>query len=49
YIDPVSALFFSALFLHESLSALQIAGAVLIIGGAVFGEVRGKKSGTESL
>jgi drug/metabolite transporter (DMT)-like permease len=49
YIDPVSALFFSAFFLHESMTALQIAGAVLIIGGAVFGEVRGKKSGTESL
>lgn len=49
YIDPVSALFFSALFLHESLSALQIAGAALIIGGAVFGEIPGKKPETESL
>lgn len=42
YIDPVSALFFSALFLHESMSALQLAGAVLIIGGAVLGEIQGR-------
>ena len=38
YIDPVSALFFSAVFLHESMSVLQILGAVLIIGGAIAGE-----------
>ncbi len=39
YIDPVSALFFSAVFLHESMTALQILGAVLIIGGAITGEI----------
>ncbi len=38
YIDPVSALFFSAVFLHESMTALQIVGAVFIIGGALIGE-----------
>ena len=38
YIDPVSALFFSAVFLQESMSVLQILGAVLIIGGAIAGE-----------
>ena len=38
YIDPVSALFFSAVFLHESMLVLQILGAVLIIGGAIAGE-----------
>ena len=38
YIDPVSALFFSAVFLHESMTVLQILGAVLIIGGAIAGE-----------
>ena len=40
YVDPVSTLLFSALLLHESLTPLQLLGAVLIIGGAVFGELR---------
>ena len=40
YVDPVSALLFSAVLLHESLSPLQVLGAVLIIGGAMFGELR---------
>ena len=44
YIDPVSALFFSALFLHESMTAPQLLGAVLIIGGAILGELSGKRS-----
>ncbi len=38
YIDPVSALFFSAVFLHESLSLQGIIGAVLILGAAVISE-----------
>ncbi len=38
YIDPVSALFFSAVFLHESLSLQGIVGAVLILGAAVISE-----------
>ena len=42
YIDPVSALFFSACFLHESMSPLQLVGAVLIIGGAALGELPGR-------
>ena len=42
YIDPVSALFFSAVFLHESMSPLQLVGAVLIIGGAALGELPGR-------
>ena len=40
YIDPVSALCFSALFLHEAMTPVQLLGAVLILGGAVFGEIR---------
>lgn len=39
YLDPVSALFFSALLLHESMTPVQFIGAVLIIGGAMFGEI----------
>jgi drug/metabolite transporter (DMT)-like permease len=38
YIDPVSALLFSALFLKEALSASCILGAVMIIGSAVISE-----------
>lgn len=44
YVDPVSTLLFSALLLHESLTPLQLLGAVLIIGGAVFGELRRRKA-----
>lgn len=39
YLEPLSALFFSAAFLAESLSVLQLAGAILILGGAAFGEL----------
>lgn len=42
YIDPVSALIFSSLFLQEHMSTLQITGSVLIIGGAIFGEIKRK-------
>ena len=38
YIDPVSALLFSALFLREPLSISGIIGAVMIIGSAVVSE-----------
>ena len=40
YVDPVSALLFSALFLHESMTAVQTTGAILIIGGAMLGELK---------
>ena len=39
YLEPLSALIFSAAILGEKLSLLQIAGAVLILGGAAFGEL----------
>lgn len=38
YLDPVSALLFSALLLREVMTPVQAAGAVLIIGGALLGE-----------
>ena len=41
YIDPVSALLFSALFLGERLSVWGILGAVLILGAAAFAELGG--------
>ncbi len=40
YLDPASALLFSALLLKEQLTPVQLLGAALIIGGAVFGELR---------
>jgi len=39
YLEPLSALFFSAAFLGESLNFVQIVGTVLILGGAAFGEL----------
>ena len=44
YIDPVSSLFFSALVLHERLTALGVFGAALIIGSALVSELRGRKT-----
>ena len=43
YLEPLSALIFSAFFLRERLSAVQLLGAVLILGGAVVGELSRKK------
>lgn len=43
YVEPLSALIFSSLFLSEHLTAIQLFGAVLIIGGAMYGELMGKK------
>jgi drug/metabolite transporter (DMT)-like permease len=39
YLEPLSALLFSAALLGEKLGLLQIAGAGLILGGAAFGEL----------
>ena len=44
YLEPLSALAFSALILHERLTLMQLLGAVLILGGAVFGEFFRSKS-----
>lgn len=43
YIDPVSALLFSALLLREPLSLLNIVGAVMIIGSAMVSEIKATK------
>ncbi|MBQ9007918.1 MAG: EamA family transporter [Clostridia bacterium] len=40
YIDPVSALLFSAVLLHEPLSPLNLIGAVMIIGAAMANEMQ---------
>ena len=38
YLEPLSAVVMAALVLHETMVPVQYAGAVLIIGGALFGE-----------
>jgi drug/metabolite transporter (DMT)-like permease len=43
YLEPISALLFSAMFLGEALSPLQWIGAVLVLGGAAFGELFSKR------
>jgi drug/metabolite transporter (DMT)-like permease len=35
YLEPLSALVFSVVLLRESFNAIQIIGAILILGGAV--------------
>ena len=48
YIDPVSALLFSAFLLGERLSLLSVIGAVMIIGSAVVSELQTKPADSES-
>ena len=38
YLEPLSAVLFSVMFLKETMLPLQIIGAVLILGGALFSE-----------
>jgi len=45
YIDPVVAVILSALILKESMSALHVLGAVLILGAAIVSELPEKKKG----
>ena len=42
YLEPLSAVVFSVIFLKETMLPIQIIGAVLIIGGAIPGEIRHK-------
>jgi drug/metabolite transporter (DMT)-like permease len=39
YIDPVSAIIFANIFLHESLSIFGTVGAVLILGSMLVSEI----------
>ena len=48
YIDPVSALLFSAFLLWERLSMLSVIGAVMIIGSAVVSELQTVPEDSES-
>lgn len=41
YLELLSAIVFAAIFLQESMSMIQMLGAILIIGGAAYGEWSG--------
>lgn len=41
YLEPLSAVAFAVLILKEIMLPLQIIGAILIIGGAIFSEFLG--------
>ena len=43
YLEPLSAVILATIILGETMYPLQILGAILIIGGAVFGECYNKK------
>jgi drug/metabolite transporter (DMT)-like permease len=43
YMEPLSAILFSILFLHERLRGVQIVGAILILGGAITADVISNK------
>lgn len=44
YVDPVVAIILSAIILHQSMTLMQIAGMVLILGSALIGELSPGKS-----
>lgn len=44
YLEPISALLFSAVFLQERLTYIQIVGAILVLGGAACSELFRSKS-----
>ena len=44
YLEPLSAVVFSVIVLHETMLPIQILGAALIIGGAVSSELVKRKT-----
>lgn len=49
YIDPVTAIMLSAILLQERMSALQIIGAVFILGATLISEIAGNRNAAENL
>ncbi|MBQ6622402.1 MAG: DMT family transporter [Mogibacterium sp.] len=47
YIDPVEAVLLSALVLHEKLTWMTVAGAVMILGATLISELGSQDPGTE--
>ncbi|MDN3017084.1 EamA family transporter [Paenibacillus sp. BSR1-1] len=48
YIDPISAVLIAAIFLHESMSLIQILGGVLVLGATFLSELKIEKKGRTS-
>lgn len=48
YLDPIVAVLASVLILHESTTAFEVLGAVLILGSAVCSEISTKKRGIQA-
>lgn len=44
YLEPLSAVLFSVIFLKEKMLPLQVIGAILILGGALFSETMNRQS-----
>lgn len=49
YVDPISAIFMSAIVLNESMSLLQIIGGILILGSTFISEVYSNKIKSQEL
>jgi RarD protein len=48
YLDPVLAIFLSAIFLRETIGILSIVGAVLVLGSTLFNELAASKEKSET-
>ena len=48
YLEPLSAVVFSAALLGEAITPVRLMGAALIIGGAIFCELAGKRANAKA-
>lgn len=48
YIDPISAMIFSAIFLHEGMTAIQLIGGIMVLGATCFSEWQSAKKAAMS-
>ena len=48
YLEPLSAVVFSAALLGEAITPVRLLGAALIIGGAIFCELAGKRANAKA-
>lgn len=48
YLEPLSAVVFSAILLGEAITPVRLMGAALIIGGAIFCELAGKRASAKA-
>lgn len=48
YLEPLSAVVFSAVLLGEAITSVRLMGAALIIGGAIFCELAGRRANAKA-